>query len=161
MDFRDYVGELPRVDGIAVLGSSEARACLARGALLVDLREAYETNFRVFDEENIVYLPWTRFAWSRATLPRNQALILADAAGIYGRKAARMLRDEGYENLSYLAGGMLDWDRNGMPVRRDGAYELGGQCACKLKTRTGANPLIGKSMAPSSVPGTDAELKQD
>lgn len=144
LDFACCHGSLPRVEGILNLSPAEALEYLSQGAVLVDLREAYETNFRVFDVEEALYIPWTRFASSFHFLPHDRPLILADAAGIYCREAARILVKAGYSNLAKLSGGMIDWDAAGLPVRKDTSYELSGQCACKLKTRVGKNPLIAK-----------------
>jgi len=144
IDFASYSGSLPRTGRMLNLSPLEAHYFLAHSALLVDLREAYETNFRVFDVEEVFFLPWTRFFASFDSLPRNWPLILADAAGIYGKEAACLLLEAGYSNLANLVGGMIDWDREGLPVRKDVEYELGGQCACKIKTRHGGNPLLKK-----------------
>lgn len=141
MDFEFWHGLLPRIEGIPALAPTEALACLAEGAVLVDIREAYETNFRIFDVPEVIYLPWIRFSGSYGSLPRDRPLILADAAGIYCREAARILKESGYMNIAKLSGGMIDWDAAGLPVRRDSEYELGGQCACKIKPRRGGNPL--------------------
>ena len=150
IDFSKLEGCLPRTDGILNLSPREAANFLSGCAILVDLREAYETNFRVFDVEEVVYLPWSSFCERYATLPVDEALILADASGIYSREAARILARAGYANLAKLSGGMIDWDAEGLPVRRDAEYELGGQCACKMKTRHGGNPLIDKRKQPGS-----------
>ena len=144
VDFRTYEGNLPRTEGIANLEPSEALGLLKDGAVLVDLREPYETNFRVFDVERAIYLPWTAFEGRAGELPRDRALILADASGIYGREAARILVRAGFSNLAKLSGGMIDWDAAGLPVRRDPDFELGGQCACKIKNRVGRNPLLNR-----------------
>ncbi len=144
-DLRIWEGSLPRVEGIASLSPRETRDLLAAGAILVDLREAYETNFRVFDVERVLYLPWSTFPDRIGDLPRDEALILADASGIYAREPARLLARAGYSNLGKLSGGMIDWDAEGLPVRKDPDFELGGQCACKIKTRVGRNPLKDKS----------------
>lgn len=130
-----YEGSLPRREGVPNLSPAEARDCLERGALLVDLRESYETEYRRFAVGAVEYLPWSRFAAGFAQLPRDRPLLLADAAGLYGREAARLLREAGYRNLATLVGGMIDWDREGLPVRKDASFELSGQCACRLKSR--------------------------
>ena len=153
LDFATVAGGLPRGDGILNLSPAEARGYLARGAVLVDLREAYETNFRVFDVEEVIYLPWTRFADSFRSLPQDRALVLADAAGIYCREAARVLAEAGYSNLAKLSGGMIDWDAAGLPLRKDSDYELGGQCACRIKTRQGGNPLMEKPSGGTGAAG--------
>ncbi len=147
LDLRTWNGSLPRIEGIASLSPREARDLLSAGAVLVDLREAYETNFRVFDVEKVLYLPWSTFPERIGDLPRDRALILADASGIYVREAARLLSRAGFSNLGKLSGGMIDWDGEGLPVRKDPDFELGGQCACKIKTRAGRNPLIEKDEA--------------
>ncbi len=150
IDFSTMTASLPRTEGILNLAPGEAKEYLSRGAMLVDLREAYETNFRAFDVEEALYIPWTRFPSSFHVLPRDRPLILADAAGIYCREAARILVKAGYSNLAKLSGGMIDWDTAGLPVRKDTSYELSGQCACKLKTRVGKNPLIAKQEGDAS-----------
>jgi rhodanese-related sulfurtransferase len=144
MDLCSFASTLPRTNGIVNLSPDDARGLLANGALLVDLREAYETNFRVFDVPEVVYLPWSTFPGRMRVLPRDRALILADAAGIYCREAAALLVSAGFRNLAKLSGGMIDWDSSGCPVRKDVEYELGGQCACKIKSRHGGNPLMDK-----------------
>jgi len=155
IDFASCPGTLPRVEGVLNLSPAEALAYLSRGAILVDLREAYETGFRVFDVEEALYVPWSRFPSSYRALPRDRPLILADAAGIYCREAARLLAGAGYANVAKLSGGMIDWDAEGLPLRKDPSYELSGQCACKLKTRLGKNPLVSNREAdasPGAVP---------
>lgn len=147
VDLSAFSGSLPPTEGCANLSPSEARELCGRGAAIVDLREAYETNYRVFDVPNVIYLPWSAFNSRYSELPRGEALILADASGIYDREAARILIGAGYANVAKLSGGMIDWDSSGQPVRRDAEYELGGQCACKIKTRHGGNPLIDKGAA--------------
>lgn len=146
LDFAEESGNLPRTEGILNLSPREAFEYCSHGAVLVDIREAYETNFRVFDIPEVVYLPWTRFGSEAGALPRDRALVLADAAGIYSREAARILVQAGYSNLAKLSGGMIDWDADGLPVRKDVDYELRGQCACKLKMRHGGNPLTEKKI---------------
>ena len=159
IDFSKLEGSLPRTDGILNLSPHEAASFLSGGAVLVDLREAYETNFRVFDVDEVLYLPWSAFGARCATLPKDRPLVLADAAGIYSREAARILAAAGYSNIARLSGGMIDWDAEGLPVRRDADYELGGQCACKMKTRHGGNPLLAKSQV-VPIPG-DPSSKPD
>ena len=144
IDFSRIVGSLPRTGGVLNLSPAEAYGFLSNGAMLVDLREYYETNYRVFDVDEVLYVAWTRFAAGISHLPRDRALIIADAAGIYCREAAGLLSAAGYTNIAKMSGGIIDWDAAGLPVRKDDDFELGGQCACKMKTRGGANPLMEK-----------------
>ncbi|HWR12129.1 MAG TPA: hypothetical protein VN445_09920 [Rectinemataceae bacterium] len=144
VDFLDPASPWPKGGGIAFLSPKEALAFMSEGTLLVDLREAYETNFRVFDAGDVCYLPMSKFRMDHAALPKNRSLIIADAAGIYGKEAAETLVGEGRSSVAVLVGGMIDWDAEGLPVRKDREYELGGQCGCKIKPRKGGNPLLKK-----------------
>lgn len=141
VDFSTVRADLPRTEGILNLGPKEAYAYLTQGALLLDIRESYETNFRVFDVDEVLYLPMTKFAQFFRRIPADRPIIIADAAGIYAREAARTLAEHGYTNIAKLSGGMIDWHADGLPVRMDASFELGGSCACKIKTRSGKNPL--------------------
>ena len=143
IDFSSIKTSLPRTEGILNLSSREAYAYLRQGALLLDIREAYETNFRVFDVDEVLYLPMTRFNDFVTRIPVGKPIVIADAAGIYTREAARILMQNGYTNIAKLSGGMIDWYAEGLPVRTDASFELGGSCACKIKTRSGKNPLQG------------------
>ncbi len=128
-------------DGVTHLRPVEALALARSGALFLDVREAYETNFRVFDVPEVIYLEWSRFHTGLAEVPKDRPLILCDAVGTYSVAAAAELRLAGFTNLAVLVGGMVDWEKDGYPIRKDRDYELGGQCSCKLKPRIGGNPL--------------------
>jgi len=41
---------------------------------------------------------------------------------------------------------MSDLDLDELPLRKDTAFELSGQSTCKLKMRTGGNPLVEKNL---------------
>lgn len=130
----DYISDaeprgssLPPTEGLPNLSPAEAWDLCERGAVLVDLRESYETNYRVFAVPEVRNLPWKEFRARCAELPRDKALILADAVGTYPREAARILLAAGYARIAKLSGGMIDWDRAGFPVRRNRAYEIAGQ----------------------------------
>lgn len=132
-------------DGHTNLNSSDAYHLASEGVAILDLREAYETNFRVFAVKNVLYLAMTSFRLDHGWLPKDQPLILADAVGIYSKEAMDILKAEGWWNLANMVGGMIDWFAEELPVRKDAEYELGGQCACKIRTRHGGNPLKNKS----------------
>ena len=129
------------IDGITHLAPAEALDMVRQGVIIVDLREDYETNFRVFGVDNVIYLPKNKFMEDHACLPKDKPLILTDAIGLWSKEAIRILQGAGYSNLANLVGGIIDWERAGLPVCKDKNYELSGQCSCKLKPRIGGNPL--------------------
>lgn len=141
----EFAGSLPPSDGIVNLSPQEAYELCQQGAVMLDVRENYETNYRVFDVPAVIYMPWSTFKTQFHTIPHDEAIIIADAASIYCNEVAKVLASAGYQNIAKLSGGMIDWDASGLPVIKDKDFELGGQCACKIKTRHGDNPLTART----------------
>jgi rhodanese-related sulfurtransferase len=107
--------------------------------LLLDVRPDYELS-RLFDIENILYCPYKEIESHMDDLPKEKLIVVADATGLRSRETATRLMEAGFKNISNLAGGMVDWDRNGLPVTNDRSRILSGQCMCQLKTRTKSKP---------------------
>jgi len=68
-------------------------------------------------------------------LPAKQIIIVADTAGIQSKEAYIMLREKGLIQLSNLAGGIVEWERDGMPLIIDDSEKLTGSCAYQLRAR--------------------------
>jgi len=43
----------------------------------------------------------------------------------------------GYENVADMAGGIVDWERDGLPLTTEINSRLSGSCMCQLKPREG------------------------
>jgi len=109
------------------------RAIAEEAALVVDIRPDFEVGFRVFDVPDLVDIPRRDLAERAPELPHDRLLIVADAVGLHAGDSARVLASLGFERVAYLNGGIVDWDREGYPIRKDPAFELRGQCGCKLR----------------------------
>jgi len=68
-------------------------------------------------------------------LPDNIPLIVADSVGIHSHEAMLLLQTKGFQNIANLAGGMVEWERDGLPIKVDNEYQLSGSCVCQLKPR--------------------------
>ncbi len=124
-----------RNGGVVSLSPRQAYEFLTKGAVLVDLRENYETDFRQFDVPEVIYITVREFKNEYKRLSAERPLILADNAGTFSRELVQFLQDNGYTNAASLVGGVLEWLNDGMPMTVNRDYELNGQCSCKLKTR--------------------------
>lgn len=102
-------------------------------AVLVDIRPEYETDFRVFDVPRIYYLPFDTYQEKLDAIPKDIILIVADSVGNRSIEVARYMLEQGYSKVACLAGGVVAWDRAGLPLSRDKDYEMVGGCACRLK----------------------------
>jgi len=68
-------------------------------------------------------------------LPRDIPLIVSDSAGLRSHEAMEFLIKLGYQNIANLAGGIVDWERDGLPLRIDKTEQLDGSCVCQLRPR--------------------------
>lgn len=120
-------------DAPVYLSPRQALEFLRNGAVLLDIRETHETNYRVFDVPTAVFLPYSEFTERHGDVPRDVPVVVADAVGLRGKEIAKFLLANGCSDVAWVVGGVVDWVRDGLPIRRDSNYELRGQCGCKLR----------------------------
>jgi len=123
------------IDGLVFLSPAEALHFLEEDAVLVDLRQDFEKNGREFQVRDLISLPHPELATSYGTLPRDRPLILADCVGLMSKQALCFLSERGYASVASLNGGILDWEKDGLPLLIDRDGELTGGCACRLRRR--------------------------
>ncbi len=110
----------------------EVPQLLHDGAILVDIRSEMETEIRAFGVEKVIYLPYYEFEKNWNSLPLDRPLILADAVGLRSKHYACYLRDKGYSDVASLAGGIADWEKDGLPVKAGKYMPLNGPCPCMI-----------------------------
>lgn len=122
--------------GILHLTPREAFTCCQEGALLVDVREATMSRFKMFDVAEVIYCPWNILEEVAGELPRNRSLVVADSAGLHSKEAVEWLTDHGFAGqVANLAGGLVEWERDGLPLVIDRNERLSGSCMCMLRPR--------------------------
>lgn len=111
------------------------------GAVIIDVREEYMNSFKVFKVEKLIYLPFSKLEMLYDQLPSDQPLIFADAVGLKSRESVLFMNAHGYDNVANMAGGIVDWERDGLPIFSDLSTRLSGSCMCQLKPgKTLKNP---------------------
>ena len=133
-----------KAHGVHNLTPGESYDLCSRGAVIVDVREQYLNNFKMFNVENVIYLPYRDLAGSYSDLPRDRLLIFADAVGLRSRESALFMNEHGYENAFNMAGGIVDWERDGLPLTSDISNRLSGSCMCQLKAREAGRGRMGE-----------------
>jgi rhodanese-related sulfurtransferase len=123
------------LDGIWHLSPKECFEICKSNGVMVDVREEYMNRFKQFAVENIIYCPFSLFSKTYRSLPAGNFLILADASGINSKKALLFLKNKGFTLLANLAGGLVEWERDGLPLVIDKSERLRGSCMCQLKFR--------------------------
>lgn len=112
----------------------EAWELSQQGILILDVREWYEIKYKKLPVDKLLVIPFLDFDDSMDLVPADQPVIVADAAGVRSKMVMEKLMARGYKNLANLAGGILEWERDGLPVTKDLCIELDGPCACMLNT---------------------------
>jgi rhodanese-related sulfurtransferase len=123
--------------GVMNLTPIESFELCKKGAIIVDVREAYMNAFKMFQVERVICLPFSELGKSYHDLPADQPLIFADAVGLKSRDSVIFMQEHGYGNVANLSGGIVDWERDGLPLSTDISNRLSGSCMCQLKPREG------------------------
>lgn len=124
-----------RIAGMTHLSGSEALEAARGGALFVDLRLAIETDYKKFDVPDALYVQAEELESRMSEIPRDRPVIVADSVGLRSKEAVRRLMELGFKNVANLNGGILDWERDGMPVKVDPVKQMSGSCTCRLRPR--------------------------
>lgn len=125
------------INGIVHVSGNEVIELCSNGAILVDIREEYETAARRFSVENQILLPNSSLMDHFIELPQDKLLIICDSVGLRSKEAVIFLKSQGFINVINLAGGIVDWERGGYPVNINPAEMMHGSCACMLKNIKG------------------------
>lgn len=137
---------------IAAMSPREVLDAVGRRQVLIfDIRPGHETSYRQFDLPGAVIVQEGDLADVAASLPRDRLVVVADSVGLRSRAAAARLLDAGIPSVAVMTGGMVEWERDGLPVMKDPDFELRGQCGCKLRAR-GKKPLTGTGRGHPEVP---------
>ena len=122
--------------GFRNLTPREAFAEATEGdALIVDVREPRLTGYKNFDVPRLVHMPKSGIEQNYMSLSSDLPLIIADSVGLRSHEVMEFLISKGYENIANLAGGIVEWEQDGMPLKIDKSEQLSGSCVCQLRPR--------------------------
>jgi rhodanese-related sulfurtransferase len=113
----------------------EAFELCSKGAVIVDVREEYLNNFKNFDVPEILFIPISKLIEKLSELSQEKYLLFADTVGLRSKEAVILLKDKGFKRIANMTGGIVDWERDGLPLKINIADRLSGSCMCQLKPR--------------------------
>jgi rhodanese-related sulfurtransferase len=122
------------INGLRHISGKECLEICEEEGVLVDVRPDYELT-SLFDVKRVLYCPYDEIKEHYKNLPGDVLLILADAVGLRSKEVAIFLKNRGFKNILHLSGGIVDWERDGLPVTIDKSKRLSGSCLCQLKRR--------------------------
>lgn len=123
------------IKGLINFSPREALEECRSGAVLLDMRRDYEIAYKQFDVENVIFARIDFIREHYEELPKDVPLIIADHAGVHSKEMTQFLMEKGFVNVANLAGGIFEWDRDGLPLKIDQGSMLSGQCLCVLRTK--------------------------
>jgi rhodanese-related sulfurtransferase len=106
----------PKVDEADVRETAEAVGTGAEEAVLVDVREPHE--WRAGHVADARHIPLNQLPQQLETLPRGAPVYLICRSGNRSHTAAAYLKRAGFERPINVRGGMIAWERAGLPVER-------------------------------------------
>lgn len=104
------------IDNMVHVSGNEVIQLCQKGAILVDIREDYETAARRFAIDNTIFVPYSILKQNYNDLPKDKLLIIADGVGLRSKETVQLLKNNGYKHVVNLAGGIVDWEREGYKV---------------------------------------------
>lgn len=123
------------IKGIQQYSPREAYEKCLKGCLLLDVRSLSLSSFKAFDVPDVLFCPWRNLEDNYKAIPTDREIIVADAAGVNGMDVIRTLQHKGFFLLANLAGGLVEWERDGLPIAMDSRERLTGSCVCQLRPR--------------------------
>ena len=121
--------------GIKNVSPREALQLCQNGAVLLDVRHEELVAFKHFDVENCILLPSFDIEEHLKELLPELYYVVADSVGIHSKEVCKLLLNMDFPHVANLAVGMVEWERDGMPVEVDVKERLSGSCTCQLKKR--------------------------
>jgi rhodanese-related sulfurtransferase len=106
----------PKVEEADVKQTSEAVSGSPADAVLVDVREPHE--WRAGRARGARHIPLGQLPQQLESLPRQAPVYLICRSGNRSHTAAAYLKKAGFERPINVRGGMLAWERAGLPVER-------------------------------------------
>ncbi|PKP11626.1 MAG: hypothetical protein CVU09_01995 [Bacteroidetes bacterium HGW-Bacteroidetes-4] len=123
-----------RIKGLNHITGSEFLKLPAENIIFIDVRPEYMRS-KLFDVPNLLNYSYTEIEDRLNDIPPDSILVIADAVGIRSKEVAIKLLKAGFNKVYNLVGGIVEWERNHLPVISDKSKVLSGSCMCQLKVR--------------------------
>ncbi|HOK39200.1 MAG TPA: rhodanese-like domain-containing protein [Bacteroidales bacterium] len=124
------------------LSPTDAYNFCLQGLIIVDIRHPSLVSYKKFDVPNVIYIPIGEIENKFTELKAEHVYLIADSSGLNSKDVTFFLNNKGLKNVFNLSGGILDWERLGLPVLTEIKEMLSGSCTCQLKYRNLKNEDI-------------------
>lgn len=108
---------------------------LVEDSVFIDLRPDYETVGKRLKVKTIVYIHWKEFGQEYSILDKQRSFIVFDEVGLHSKEIVKFMLNQGFRHVAGLIGGIMDWERDGLPMEINPLELYTGSCACTLKPK--------------------------
>jgi rhodanese-related sulfurtransferase len=122
------------INGLRHVSGTESLEILKEEGIMLDVRPEFEL-IKLMNIGHVLYISYHEIKTHYQELPKETWLIIADAVGLRSKEIAYFLKEKGFTKILHLAGGVVEWDRDGLPVSLDKSLRLSGSCMCQLRRR--------------------------
>jgi rhodanese-related sulfurtransferase len=132
-DFIENYGII--IKGIRHVSPNEAFELCSKGAVMMDVREDYLNTFKTFDVPQLIRIPFSELKTKWKDVSIDIHIIFADSVGLYSHEAVDFMIEKGFTQIANMAGGIVDWEKDGLSMKINTKERLSGSCMCQLKPR--------------------------
>lgn len=122
------------INGLRHVSGKECMEILKEEGYILDVRPDFELA-KLLNIEHVLYYPYDEIRDHYQELSIADLFIVVDAVGLRSKEVANFLTEKGFIRILHLAGGVVEWERDGLPVTLDKSHRLSGSCMCQLKRR--------------------------
>lgn len=123
------------IDGILHLSPKEAFEAMGRGSCIIDIRRDFEVAGKKITATEIIYIPFSMLPEKYHELTKDRNYIIVDSVGMRSKDAVIFLMKKGFKKVSNLNGGIVDWEKDGLPLSINKGELLTGSCLCQLRPK--------------------------
>ncbi len=110
-----------------------AFSMIQKGALLVDVREAGEVARKSFDVCDVMQIPLSEIKKRFKEIPVDRQAIIACNLGNRSMMALRFLTSQGYSKAVNMQNGIVRWEKDGLPLKKQPKQNAGAWLLQKLQ----------------------------
>lgn len=130
-----FFGMGMEIGGILHLSPREAFDAIAKDVFIIDIRRDFEVAGKKISGVDVIYIPFSDLQERFQELSEEKSYLVMDAVGMRSKDAVRFLVQNGFNKVASLNGGIVDWEKDGLPLLIDKGELLTGSCLCQLRPK--------------------------
>jgi rhodanese-related sulfurtransferase len=123
------------INGILHLSPKEAFEAIHKDCCIIDIRRDFEIAGKKISGTEVIYIPYSLLSEKYHELGKDKKYIIVDAVGMRSKDAVAFLIEKGFAKVANLNGGIVDWEKDKLPMNIDKEEMLTGSCLCQLRPK--------------------------